>query len=452
MSIISEYIKHASVVFASGNPSNLIASIPIEPSHPFWRSLKPALLNHVPSVSEIVALSSPVSPDAKENFGAFMESVLRNVSAANGDSMGEFKSLVIVLTTANKLYSQTTPDTGHLHAQMNPLILSLCKRLYMLSERAAKASPHPPRHSLSPRSIRDQTRQVVEKSMQVAQSNVQPGLWDEQQANGRALVGDGAWALANLLWRIYAERKLHTQASALGRTFENMRPTEERRLAARGHLIRLTDVCQSYYWRGRLGVVLLDARGAKYWFDKAWSICPSSAFKQRRAILVRLIPVNLLLGSLPTTTLLQTYNLPQFLPLIHAFKTGNIPAWRRELRQNRDWYRARNSWLLLFERGEILVWRNLFRRILKEYYLSNPSAPLNRCPTSVFLNGVRKTFQGSGEAEDGDITLEDIIVATASMVDHVCLPFSCLLVKVQVLMYYRASSLVSSHIQIKTSR
>lgn len=70
----------------------------------------------------------------------------------------------------------------------------------------------------------------------------------------------------------------------------------------------------------------------------------------------------MLLGDLPSSQLLHQHGLQQYLPLIHAFRTGNIPAWRAELERNREWYRGRSVWLLLYERGEILLWRNLFRR------------------------------------------------------------------------------------------
>ena len=80
------------------------------------------------------------------------------------------------------------------------------------------------------------------------------------------------------------------------------------------------------------------------------------------AILIRLIPVNLLLGLLPDSAMLRAYSLTHFEPLIHHYKTGNVAGWRRELDEKREWYRRRGIWLILFERGEILVWRNILRR------------------------------------------------------------------------------------------
>lgn len=61
--------------------------------------------------------------------------------------------------------------------------------------------------------------------------------------------------------------------------------------------------------------------------------------------------------------MLQDYDLEEpFAPLIDAFRTGNVAAWRQLLDTHREWLRARSIWLLLFERGEILVWRNMFRK------------------------------------------------------------------------------------------
>jgi excinuclease UvrABC nuclease subunit len=78
------------------------------------------------------------------------------------------------------------------------------------------------------------------------------------------------------------QRKLHTQAAELIKTFQSMQPAEGKRLVSRANWIRNTDVCQSYYWRGKLGVTLLDMRNAKYWLDKSWKFCPEDAWKQRR--------------------------------------------------------------------------------------------------------------------------------------------------------------------------
>jgi len=66
----------------------------------------------------------------------------------------------------------------------------------------------------------------------------------------------------------------------------------------------------------------------------------------------------------------------------------------------------------------LLNWLELINS-LRMYYQTSPGVALNRCPTNIFLNAIRKAFQGTGEIEDGTIELEDLIVIIASCIDHV---------------------------------
>ena len=58
-------------------------------------------------------------------------------------------------------------------------------------------------------------------------------------------------------------------------------------------------------------------------------------------------------------------------------------------------------------------------RSLRMFYATNPSAPKNRCPTWVFLTTATKAFEGSDEAEDSALALEDIVCIIASLIDQV---------------------------------
>ena len=133
-----------------------------------------------------------------------------------------------------------------------------------------------------------------------------------------------------------------------------------------------------------------------------------------------MIPVNLLVGLLPNPALINQYNLHALTPLLVAFRTGNIPAWRAELDKNREFYRRHGTWLVLFERGETLVWRNLFRRAWKEYGLKNPIAVgKSQCPLWVIIEATKRCFEGSGEIEDGKVGLAEVISALAMLIEHV---------------------------------
>ena len=47
-------------------------------------------------------------------------------------------------------------------------------------------------------------------------------------------------------------------------------------------MLDMKDICEAYYWRGKLQVKLLNFRLAKAWLDKAWDTCPGAAYNQRR--------------------------------------------------------------------------------------------------------------------------------------------------------------------------
>ncbi|WVW82279.1 hypothetical protein I302_104285 [Kwoniella bestiolae CBS 10118] len=425
--LIGTFITHISQCFLTCSADNLVTSLPLTNEHPFFGPLRQALSTvSESSISQANVFQQLgfVGQDVKDNLAAFISAVLKNVrgepsSSESEASYGDFSRLQGVYSEANKLYAMTDDDGTHIHAFMDPLIVNLARILVQVSNHAAALSTLPLRHPKSSRSIRDATRQVIERSMQISNTSMNEGEWNIN-CRGQHMVGDVVWDLGNILFRIYAERKLHSQSAELSRTLESLTPHEQKRFASRGEIIPSTTICQSYYWRGKMRLILLDFRQSKYWLDKAWSIVPrdQSGWTQRRAIIIRLIAVNLLVGILPSSRTLQEYNLSHFLPLIHAYKTGNIPLWRRTLEENREWFRRRSIWLILYERGEILVWRNLFRNSVKSYYASDPNVPKNKCPTWVFVSSVYKTFLGSGGIEDGNVQLEDIICVISSLIDH----------------------------------
>ncbi|BEI99806.1 hypothetical protein CcaverHIS631_0408490 [Cutaneotrichosporon cavernicola] len=225
--------------------------------------------------------------------------------------------------------------------------------------------------------------------------------------NIAGLPQDIKWPIASILSTVLIF------ATELAKTLSNLSPSEQVRIT-RG--VPAGVLAESYYWRGRLGIVLLDFRLARGWLDKAWSVCPDG-WQQRRSILIKLIPAALLTGSLPAPGVLEEYDLAVFAALVQAFRNGDVARWRALVQQHRQWLRAQNIWLLLFERGEILVWRNLFRHALKAYYDAEPSAPRNRCPTWVFEEAARTAFAGSGELEQ-DLVLEDVICVLSSLIDQ----------------------------------
>lgn len=77
---------------------------------------------------------------------------------------------------------------------------------------------------------------------------------------------------------------------------------------------------------------------------------------------IRLLTCQILLGYFPARKLLDHFQLhAQFGPLIEAIRTGDRAMYYRCFEEWGPWYRKRGLWLVLREKGEVLVWRSLFR-------------------------------------------------------------------------------------------
>lgn len=132
-----------------------------------------------------------------------------------GDASGSyavFKSMVDVHAALHALYAVQV-DGAYANAFLNSLVLTVSRRLVALSVEAAAQSTLPIREAASPRSIKDATRQAIEKSMQVSACHMGEGEW-AIEAHKSESVGDIMWPLANILWRLYAQ----VSESGLGRS------------------------------------------------------------------------------------------------------------------------------------------------------------------------------------------------------------------------------------------
>lgn len=165
---------------------------------------------------------------------------------------------------------------------------------------------------------------------------------------------------------------------------------------------------------------------------------------KQRAIFIRLLTCQILLGYFPAPILLNHFNLhAQFGPLLQAIKWGDRAQYYQHFNKWSQWFRQRGLWLVLREKGEVLVWRSLFRnawvvihhkhsrprlicvcrtthsfsyRIHRESHPEDPTARSKSCPTSVFLAAMRLSFRQCGET---NVDITDVISILASLIDQV---------------------------------
>lgn len=95
----------------------------------------------------------------------------------------------------------------------------------------------------------------------------------------------------------------------------------------------------------------------------AFDNCTLRSHKNKRSILIPLVASYLILGRYPQEALLATAGLePVFSGLIYRLKKGDAAGAMDELDKNMDWFRVRGLYLIMKEKLQISMWRNLSRR------------------------------------------------------------------------------------------
>ncbi|KAL9546413.1 hypothetical protein MBANPS3_006674 [Mucor bainieri] len=94
----------------------------------------------------------------------------------------------------------------------------------------------------------------------------------------------------------------------------------------------------------------------------AFEKCHAHQWHNKRLILHYLIPTRIILGHFPSIQLLEKYQLaPPYVNLINTIRSGNIHGFLHHLETYFDYFYHRLTYLLLKERGLVLVWRCLLK-------------------------------------------------------------------------------------------
>ena len=121
--------------------------------------------------------------------------------------------------------------------------------------------------------------------------------------------------------------------------------------------------------------------------QSAYSQCHRDALSHRRSILVYLVASNLILGKLPSQSLLSRSDAAplaqHFLPLTKIIRSGDIGAFQQYLSlssASSTWFLRRRILLQIRNRCEVLVWRSLIRKcfILAGFHGEDKKMPFLR--------------------------------------------------------------------------
>lgn len=145
----------------------------------------------------------------------------------------------------------------------------------------------------------------------------------------------------------------------------------------------------------------------------AFEKCHAHQWHNKRMILHYLIPTRIILGHFPSIQLLEKYQIaPPYVNLMKAIRSGNIHAYLEHLEAYFDYFYSRLTYLLLKERGIVLVWRCLLKNMYTHKH-GTESAPL------LEFEECRKAFIFS--SKDDSYDYDDIECILVSLVSQVTL-------------------------------
>ncbi|XP_053563741.1 PCI domain-containing protein 2 [Bombina bombina] len=173
----------------------------------------------------------------------------------------------------------------------------------------------------------------------------------------------GMLFLVNQLFKIYFKiNKLHL-CKPLIRAIDSSNFRDEYTMAQR--------VTFKYYV-GRKAMFDSDFKKAEEYLSFAFENCLRSCQKNKRMILIYLLPVKMLLGHMPTLQLLRKYDLMQFAEVTKAVSEGNLLLLTEALVKHETFF-IRCGIFLILEKLKIITYRNLFKKVyllLKTHQLS----------------------------------------------------------------------------------
>mmetsp|Transcript_24068 Transcript_24068/g.39552 ORF Transcript_24068/g.39552 Transcript_24068/m.39552 type:complete len:406 (-) Transcript_24068:675-1892(-) len=118
------------------------------------------------------------------------------------------------------------------------------------------------------------------------------------------------------------------------------------------------------FFVGRLAMYEDSYKKAETDLMYAFENCTKSSYKNKRLILLYLVPVRLVMGYIPSARLLTKYNLPQYQRVAESIRIGNLLEFNDSMAEHHELF-VRHGVFLILERAKVIVYRNLFKQTIK---------------------------------------------------------------------------------------
>ncbi|XP_062865386.1 PCI domain-containing protein 2 [Trichomycterus rosablanca] len=220
-------------------------------------------------------------------------------------------------------------------------------------------------------------------------------------SDNRAGIDDskkwGMLFLVNQLFKIYFKiNKLHL-CKPLIRAIDSSNLKDDYSMAQR--------VTYKYYV-GRKAMFDSDFKLAEEYLSFSFQHSHRSCQRNKRLILIYLLPVKMLLGHMPTNHLLKKYDLMQFAEVTKAVSEGNLLRLNEALAKHETFF-IRCGIFLILEKLKIITYRNLFKKV---YHLLKT----HQLPLDAFLVALKMM-----QVEEVDIDEVQCILANLIYMGHI---------------------------------
>lgn len=116
------------------------------------------------------------------------------------------------------------------------------------------------------------------------------------------------------------------------------------------------------YFVGRKAMFDSDYKSADEYLSFAFKNCHKRFPKNKRLILIYLVPVKMLLGYMPKKEVLEKYDVLQFHELACALKEGNVQKFDEVIQRHETFFIECGIYLIV-EKLKTFVYRNLFKKV-----------------------------------------------------------------------------------------
>lgn len=245
-----------------------------------------------------------------------------------------------------------------------PVMYAVCLDLRLLAQKVEKE-----RHSTS-----DHPGEILEKAAECLMVCFRVCCADNRSSE-EDTKRLGMLNLVNQLFKVYFRiNKLHL-CKPLIRAIESLAFKES---------FSLSQQITYKYFVGRKAMFDSDYKSADEYLTFAFENCHRSSKKNKRLILIYLVPVKILLGYIPSKQILEKYDLLQFWELVQAVCQGNLLLLDQVIEKYEVFF-IKSGIYLIVEKLKIIAYRNLFRKVY--LILNTHQVPIEALQTALHLMG-----------------------------------------------------------------